>query len=247
MTPICGLGVILADLFGIEHRRGTVHDRIARLWASSLCRAAGVRIRLHNAERIGGAGARVYAGNHVSWFDVFAVASVMQSFTFIAKSELRKIFLFGRAATAGGIIFIDRTNRKSSFGAYEAAKSQIEGGRSVIVFPEGTRGYTYELRPFKKGPFVFAIAAGVPVVPFVIHGTIDVHPKGTWWIRAGTVDIHFLEPIETTGYDYEHRAELMELTWERMASAFRELYGIETRHTAIAIGPGTGEIKTSFF
>jgi len=246
MTPICGMGVILADLFGIKHRRGSFHDRMARLWASSLCKAAGVKIRLHNAELLAADEARVYVGNHVSWFDVFAMASVIPSFTFIAKSELEKIPFFGRAARAGGIVFIERANRKSAFESYQTAAKQVEWGRSVVIFPEGTRGFSYELRPFKKGPFVFAIAAGVPIVPCIIYGARDVHPKGRIWIRSGTVDIHFLEPIETKGYDYEERAVLMEKTWTRMADAFRELYGVETRHTAIAAEAGTPEIKTSF-
>ena len=246
MTPICGMGVILADLFGIKHRRGSFHDRMARLWASSLCKAAGVKIRLHHAERLAGDEARVYVGNHVSWYDVFAMASVIPSFTFIAKAELERIPFFGRAARAGGIVFIERANRKSAFDSYKAAAKQVEWGRSVVIFPEGTRGYTYELRPFKKGPFDFAIAAGAPIVPCIIHGAMDVHPKGRISIHSGTVDIHFLEPIETTGYEYEKRAALMEKTWTRMAEAFRELYGVETRHTAIAVEAGTPEIKTSF-
>ena len=246
MTPISGMGVIIADLLGIRHRRGSAHDYFARLWASSLCKAAGVKIRLHNADILKSPDAHVYVGNHVSWFDVFAMASVVPSFTFIAKAELEKIFFFGRAARAGGIVFIERSNRKAAFDAYRAAGTQIEGGRSVVIFPEGTRGYDYALRPFKKGPFVFAISAGVPIVPVIIHGAREVHPKGRIWIRGGTVDIHCLDPIETTGYDYEERAVLMEKTWARMAEAFRELYGIETKHTAIAREAGTPEIKTSF-
>lgn len=246
MTPVSGLGVIISDLLGIKHRRGSPHDFFARLWASSLCRAAGVRIRLHNAERIASDEARVYVGNHVSWFDVFAMASVIPSFTFIAKAELEKIPFFGRAARAGGIIFIERTNRKSAFESYRAAAKQVEWGRSVVIFPEGTRGFDYELRPFKKGPFVFAIAAGVPIVPVIIYGARDVHPKGRLRIRSGTVDIHFLEPIETKGYGYEERAALMEKTWTQMAARFRELYGVDTRHTAISAEAGTPEIKTSF-
>ena len=246
MTPISGMGVIIADLLGIEHKRGSIHDFFARLWASSLCKAAGVKIRLHNADILKSPDAHVYVGNHVSWFDVFAMASVVPSFTFIAKAELERIFFFGRAARAGGIVFIERTNRKAAFDAYKAAGTQIEGGRSVVIFPEGTRGYDYSLRPFKKGPFVFAISAGVPIVPVIIHGAREVHPKGRIWIRGGFVDIHFLEPIDTTGYGYEERAALMEKTWTRMADAFRELYGVETPHTAIAAEKGTPEIKTSF-
>ena len=48
----------------------------------------------------------------------------------------------------------------------------------MLVYPEGTRGESYALRPFKKGPFVLAIGSGAPIVPVVIHGTIAVNPRG---------------------------------------------------------------------
>ena len=62
-------------------------------------------------------------------------------------------------------IYIERNNRKAAFSAYEEAAERIKSGLNVVVFPEGTRGRTYELRPFKKGPFVLAIAAQVPDRP----------------------------------------------------------------------------------
>ena len=49
--------------------------------------------------------------------------------------------------------------------ATSGAAQQVARGASVVVFPEGTRGHDYALRPFKKGPFVLAIAAQAPVVP----------------------------------------------------------------------------------
>ena len=77
----------------------------------------------------------------------------------------------------------------------------MQRGRAVIVCPEGTRGYDYHLRPFKKGPFVLAIAAQAPIVPTVVHGTREVMKKGSFWVRSGTVDLHFLEPVPTAGCD----------------------------------------------
>ena len=43
----------------------------------------------------------------------------------------------------------------------KGAAEEVTSGKNVVVFPEGTRGREYALRPFKKGPFVLAIAAGV--------------------------------------------------------------------------------------
>ena len=59
----------------------------------------------------------------------------------------------------------------AAFQSYDTAVQRIRAGASVVVYPEGTRGHSYALRPFKKGPFVLATAAQVPVVPIVLHGT----------------------------------------------------------------------------
>jgi 1-acyl-sn-glycerol-3-phosphate acyltransferase len=98
----------------------------------------------------------------------------------------------------------------------------------VVVFPEGTRGHVYALRQFKKGPFVLAVAAGVPIVPTIVHGTLEVMPRDSFRVRSGVVDIHFLEPIDTDGLTYEDRNRLSRESWQRMAGAMHDLYGIDS-------------------
>lgn len=231
LTPVLGFTVIVAELAGVPHGAGSVYERCARLWASSLCRAAGVEIVVHHPERIAHEGPRVYASNHVSWFDIFALASILPRYTFIAKRELQRIPLFGRAARAVGVVFIDRGNRTAAFEAYGAADSQVQRGRSVVVCPEGTRGYSYALRPFKKGPFVFAIAVGAPIVPTVVYGAREVQPRGGIRIRPGRVEISLLEPVPTAGLAYEDRDRVMHEVWQRMATELRDRYGVESDAT----------------
>jgi 1-acyl-sn-glycerol-3-phosphate acyltransferase len=246
LTPILGTTVVIASLIGVPAGPNSIYDRCARLWCRGVNRAAGVRIRLHHPERMARDGARIYVSNHVSWFDIFALAEVLPYYTWVAKAELRKVPFFGRAAKAFGVVFIERSNRKAAFGSYREAAGQARDGRSVVVCPEGTRGFDYHLRPFKKGPFVFAIAAGVPIVPTIIFGTIEIQRKGSPIIHAGPIDIHFLEPIETTGYDPDERDLLMRKVWDAMAAGMHELYGTDTRETAIAPEGMSREIPTSF-
>ena len=129
-------------------------------------------------ERVSRTEPRVYVSNHVSWFEIFALATVVDRYRFVAKKEIRRVPLFGRAAGAVAAIYIERDNRKAAFSAYEEAAKRIKGGLNVVVFPEGTRGRSYELRPFKKGPFVLAIAAQVPIVPVMTWGSREVQAKG---------------------------------------------------------------------
>jgi 1-acyl-sn-glycerol-3-phosphate acyltransferase len=147
-------------------------------------------------------------------------------YSFVAKAELFRVPLFGPAARAVGTIPIERENRKAAFQSYEEAARRIREGRNVVVYPEGTRGASYALRPFKKGPFVLAVAAGVPVVPTVLHGTIEVLPRGSFWARAGQVDVHLLEPVPAAGLSYDDRDRLTRAVYERMADGLRTLYGV---------------------
>jgi 1-acyl-sn-glycerol-3-phosphate acyltransferase len=228
LTIILGTAVLLAALVGVKDRPGGIFDWAPRLWSRAILVAAGVRVRLHGVERIRTGQPCIFASNHVSWFDVFTLAATLRRYKFVGKAELFRLPIFGPAARAAGMIPIERENRKSAFESYDDAARKIREGASVVVYPEGTRGVTYALRPFNKAPFVLAAAARVPIVPTIIHGTIRVHPKGTWWERAGQVDVHFLEEISTEGTTYADRDWLAQLCWERMAEALEQLYGVHS-------------------
>jgi 1-acyl-sn-glycerol-3-phosphate acyltransferase len=232
MTLLLAPTVVVAAMLRIKEKPGGIYERCMRLWARSLSRAAGVRVVVHGAEHI--RNGAIYMQNHVSWFDIFAVASMLPRYTFVAKAELRKIPLFGRGAEAAGIVFIDRDNRKSAFESYKIAAAEVQRGRNVVVCPEGTRGRDYHLRPFKKGPFVLAIAAEAPIVPVVVYGALEVMRKGSLRVRPNVVHVHFLEPVETKGHTYEDRTMLMRAVWQRMADTMRELYGVRTNEYPIA-------------
>jgi 1-acyl-sn-glycerol-3-phosphate acyltransferase len=230
LTPPYAALVVIAAALGVKDRPGGIYDRIAHAWSRAIVSAAGIRVRVHGAERLAESttAPRIFASNHVSWFDVFVLASIVPRFAFVAKAELLKIPIFGPGALAVGTVPIDRGNRKSAFASYEEAATRIAGGRSVIVFPEGTRGTSYPLRPFKKGPFVLAIAARAAVVPTIVYGTMPILPK---WARrlhtgGGVVDVEFLEPVPTEGLDYGARDALSRTVHDRMAEALAA-HGVE--------------------
>ena len=226
-TTVLGAILIAAGLLGVQDKHGGIYDKIPRWWSRAVLWATGVKLRVHGWENAGEGQPRIYAANHVSWFDVPALALTLPRYKFVAKAELFKVPMFGPGIRAAGMIEIQRENRKAAFGAYDLAAQKIRAGNSVVVFPEGTRGHSYQLRPFKKGPFVLAVAAGVPIVPVILHGTIEVLKKGSWWAHPGTVDIHLLEPVDTAGTDYDHCEVLMARVRGRMADAMQRLYGVE--------------------
>jgi 1-acyl-sn-glycerol-3-phosphate acyltransferase len=245
VTFVLGMSVIVAAMLGVEHKPGGIFDKAPRWWSSAVLWAVGIRIRVHGMQNIAPSQPYIFASNHVSWFDVPALAKILPRYKFVAKAELFKVPIFGRAMRAAGMVEIQRENRKAAFGAYDVAAERIRAGNSVVVFPEGTRGHAYPLRPFKKGPFVLAIAAGVPIVPIVVHGTIEIMPKGSLWAHPGTIDVHLLEPVSTSGVDYDHREALMQTVRTKMADAMRELYGIEPLPTPVSRLPASIEIVST--
>jgi 1-acyl-sn-glycerol-3-phosphate acyltransferase len=206
-----GLKVVGAALvFRIPQRKGGVYDEAARRWGRKQLAAARVTVSTVGFEHVPRDRPVVFVSNHQSWFDILALASLLpHSVRFVSKKELATIPVLGQAMRNAGHIFIDRENRQRAFGAYEEASRVIRGGMSAVVFVEGTRSRTGNLLPFKKGPFVLAIAAQVPVVPVYCAGTFEIMPKGTMWVRPRPVTVLFGEPIATEGLAYDDREKLL--------------------------------------
>jgi 1-acyl-sn-glycerol-3-phosphate acyltransferase len=245
VTLFLGSAVIIASLLGVKDKPGGLFDNAPRWWSRALLWAAGVKVRVHGLENGSQREPRIFASNHVSWFDVPALATILPRYKFVAKAELFKVPIFGGAMRSAGMIEIQRENRKAAFGAYEVAADRIREGNSVVVFPEGTRGRAYPLRPFKKGPFVLAIAAGVPIVPVIVHGTIEIMRKGSLWAHPGQIDVHLLEPVSTAGVDYDHREALMQAVRTKMADAMRDFYGVEPLPTPVSRLPSSVSLLAS--
>ncbi len=237
-TLIFGSAVLVAQLCGIPVVPGGVYEKSKYYWAKCILAAAGVKLVIHKDQSLSDDSPRVYIANHVSWFDIPTMVCALPHYGFVAKRELERVPFFGAAAKAAGVIYIDRENRKAAFGAYEDAAGKIRDGQKVLVYPEGTRGDTYALRQFKKGPFVLAIGSGAPVVPIVIHGTIEVNPRGSFRATPGEVHVHVLEPVPTAGLSYADRESLADRVFVRMADVLRTQYGVEPLRARVEVPVG---------
>lgn len=182
-----------------------VYDLAPRNWSRLILRLSGVTVRFEGADVIDPERAQILVANHVSWYDVLVLAGFLPGrCVFVAKRELERVPVFGRAATACGQIFIDRRDHASAVESLAVAKKRLEEDRpTIIMFPEGTRSATGDLRAFKKGAFVLAIQAGVDIVPAAIIGSRDVMRKGSLLVRPGTITVRVGQPIaiEDTGLD----------------------------------------------
>ncbi len=204
---------IVAGLLRVRHRRGGVYDWAGTDWARQILRAAGTPVHAEGLERIPRDQPVLYASNHSSMFDIWALfATLPGSVRFVAKQELFRIPLLGGAMRAVGHVAIDRTHRKRAFEAYDEAARTIQRGISAVVFPEGTRSRTGELLPFKNAPFGLAIAAQVPLVPVYVHDTFEIKPKGRIGLRPKPIRLRVGEPIPTVGLTLDDREALRDRT-----------------------------------
>jgi 1-acyl-sn-glycerol-3-phosphate acyltransferase len=194
-------------------------EEAPRMWSRALVRAAGVRVVVENMEVIDESVPQILCSNHVSWFDVFALAAVVPGrYLFVAKKEVRKAPFLGWAADVCGHIYIDRKDHQSALQSLEDAKDKLAREKpTVIMFPEGTRSETGEMQAFKKGAFVMAIQTGAEIVPVAILGSRAIMRKHSMLIHPGTVTVRFGEPIPVDGLTMAERDALMRDTREAMA------------------------------
>jgi 1-acyl-sn-glycerol-3-phosphate acyltransferase len=197
-TLAVGGSAILMALFGV---RGPVYVRMTRAWARIALWASGSRAVLHGVEHLTPGEPFVLVANHVSWFDIFAIAAKLPvDYHFVAKKELEKIPVFGLAWRVAGHISIDRGNRESATRSLRQAGEQMRTQKSVVViFAEGTRSRTGRLLPFKKGAFVLAAETGIPIVPAIVTGSFDIMRPDTFVVRPATIHVYFEAPIPAQG------------------------------------------------
>jgi len=205
-TAIHGGASIVAALLGVKRR--SLYDWGTQGWSKWNLWAAGTALDVQGIEKVP-PGPVVYASNHSSMFDIWALAATLPGSTrFVGKEELERIPLLGPAMRAAGHITIDRAMKKRAFEAYDKAARTIRRGFSAVVFPEGTRSRTGELLPFKNAPFALAIVAQVPLVPVYVHSTFQILPKGGFRLRPRPIRILVGEPIATAGMTPEDRERL---------------------------------------
>ena len=135
----------------------------------------------------------------------------------MAKEELKKIPIFGRAWVAAGHVSVNRGDRAQAIKTLEDFGKVIrEDKSSIVIFPEGTRSWTGELGPFKKGAFMLALHTHVDIVPVAVSGSRAVLKKGDWRVHPGTIIVRVGEPISTVGFDESNRDELIALVRSRI-------------------------------
>lgn len=219
-TLISTLAFILIDKIDPE---SPWMDRWARFWARSWLVGIGVKPQVEGQERIDPTGSYVAVSNHQSNLDPEVhFLYFPRPLRFLAKKELFGVPVFGTAIRVFGMIRVDRAHPSKEY-INDQVRDAVARGRSIIIYPEGTRSQTGELKPFKKGAFVIAIQTGLPVVPMAIHGTNAIWPPGAKMMHPGPIELVIGDPIPTDGMTLDDAEALRDRVRDWVAKELERL------------------------
>lgn len=146
----------------------------------------------------------MFVANHCSWDDIPFVGATIgwRNYKIVAKKELEKVPILGKAIKVGANIEVDRTNRRSQLATLKKGIQYMKDGVNLCTFAEGTRSRDGRLNKFKEGAFKMAHKAGVPVIPLAIVGAQKSHPVHWMFPPKRTRNIASVivgEPVESQG------------------------------------------------
>ncbi|MFH2007418.1 MAG: lysophospholipid acyltransferase family protein [bacterium] len=221
MVPWLALSTVTlgALAVGVSKLSPRAAFHLGTLWAWLNCRVNWTWVSVKGRENAKKGASYVVMSNHQSQFDILAFYGHWgRQFRWVLKEELRKVPGIGWYCAAGGHVFIDRSDREKAFASLRAAKSLLDGGISVMFFPEGTRSKNGRMIPFKKGGFMMALQMGLPILPVSISGSRHALPSGLFRSLPGKINITIHEPIDTSRYTEETVEQLMSDTRAVIAS-----------------------------
>ncbi|TVR21002.1 MAG: 1-acyl-sn-glycerol-3-phosphate acyltransferase [Ilumatobacter sp.] len=160
----------------------------------------------------------VVVANHESFVDILLISHLPMEMKWLSKAEFFKIPLVGWMMKLVTDIPVRRGERDSAIEALKQCRIRLDRKVSVMIFPEGTRSRTGELQPFKDGAFSTAIAAGVPILPLAVHGTITALRKSDWRLGHSHAEVRVLEPVSTEGLGPDDVATLREQVRDLIAA-----------------------------
>lgn len=199
-TPIIVVASIVFALLscigGIFPRNPFAHY-LGVAWGWTWCTVMLVRVKVKRSPLVKKNASYVFVANHQSAYDIFSIYGFLgYEYKWMMRKALTNIPFVGWACLAAGHILVDTKTAAGLKATIADAKKKLQGGVSLVVFPEGRRTDNGKMGVFKPGAFKLAVEFGLPLVPVTIDGAFNVMPRSTFNVTPGTINITVHDPIE---------------------------------------------------
>lgn len=196
LVPIMFIGMTIYLFVNLIDRTGDSFYQLAAWWGRLSARLFGITVEVIGSENYSSEQNYLVISNHAGMADIpLILGNIKVNLRFLAKEELGRIPVFGWSLKQAGYVMIKRGQNREALKSLLAASNVLISGRSVHIFPEGTRSFDGKLLPFKRGAFLVAQKGGAPVLPVTIIGSHLITPKKSLKINKGKIRIIIAPPI----------------------------------------------------
>jgi len=194
-TPFL-LAYFILGLLDRGKSQAKVLDWLTRTWARHLVALAGGRVEVSGLENLPRQGGVLFVANHQGAFDILLLLGYVPGLKgFVSKKENFRLPIVSIWMKLLGCIVIDRRDLRQSARAISRGVRDLQAGRSLVIFPEGTRSKSGRLHHFKEGSFKLATRSGAVVVPLTIDGSYRLFEGNQGRIKPGLVRLHIHPPL----------------------------------------------------
>ena len=222
LTILTALTTMLGCWLGNGHFWGYYPGKY---WSWLWVRILLLPVKVEGREHLKKNQSYVFVANHQGAFDIFLIYGFLgRNFKWMMKKSLRNIPFVGKACESAGFIFVDKSSPRKVYETIKRAEKILQGGTSLVVFPEGRRTFTGHMNEFKKGAFLIADQLQMPVVPMTINGSFDVLPRTGKLLSWHPLKLTIHEPIYPQGKGQENLTTLMEESYQAIEKDLPEKY-----------------------
>ncbi len=216
--------LVWISTFWWDHRRVATH-MFATFWAWHYQSLIPFwKLRLEGREKIPRKRPVVLVANHRSLVDILALHKLRRHYKWTSKDENFKLPFIGMVLSLNNSVRIKRASMRSGAQFLTQAETEMKKGSSILLFPEGTRSRTMEMRPFKEGAFLLAKRMGCGVIPIVHTGSEKTFDRGSWVLKGKTtIHIRVLDEIPADKVKKLDVKMLIRIVRQRMVDGITEL------------------------
>src|SRR5437762_3897254 len=203
------------------------HDWLQRSLCRRIAFLSGAKVEVRRAPGFDPARTCFFFSNHVNLFDPFILYCAIPQFVRGWELESHfKIPAYGWLMKRFGNVPVPNVRRSSDLKRmWRLTQDAVDGGTSLIIFPEAKRTRDGHVDQFQDGGFRVAQQLGIPIVPVSLVGSFQHHRTGRWMLWPAKITVHLHDTIETNGLVKEDVPALRERVRAIIAAPVEEALG----------------------